>query len=48
MVEMTKRPPPSTPNSTSWNALGTVRSSASAWATAVWKSTSHIVGASDV
>ncbi|MEI8359616.1 MAG: LysR family transcriptional regulator [Deltaproteobacteria bacterium] len=38
--------PPSTPKAISWNAPRVGRSSTSACATAVWKSTSHIVGAS--
>ena len=37
---------PSTPNAMSLNVLASSRSSSSACATAVWKSTSHSVGAS--
>jgi hypothetical protein len=37
---------PSTPKAMWWNAPRVGRSSTSACATAVWKSTSHIVGAS--
>ena len=47
VVEMTKcSSEPSTPKAMSLKVLASSRSSSSAWATAVWKSTSHIVGAS--